>query len=117
METLQTHFAKSHNLRRSIMRRIWYAYAMSLILRPALVLGVLFGASAIAFWRLASISSIATNFLSVEIGNMPQYIARSMTEADVMTLICFLVLSTVTVLVVGRLMGSLLAYQSLRYRW
>ncbi len=100
--------AHERALRRRIMRRVYYAYGLSIIFRPALVLGVAFGASAIAFWRLVSISSIIDNLLRVQLGEMPWYVTGALKQADVMALLAFCVLCTVGMIIVMRLLATVL---------
>ncbi len=100
--------AQERALRRRIMRRVYYAYGLSIVWRPSLVLGMAFGASAIAFWRLVSISSIIDNLLRVQIGEMPWYVTGALKQADVMALLAFMVLCGVGTLIVLRLLATVL---------
>lgn len=114
METLQTEFAKSRRLRRAVMRRVWYVFALSIVLRPAIVLGAIFGASAIAFWKLVSITSIARNFLQVEVGHLPTYVSEALIKADATALLAFLGLTIVAMIVVGQMAARLLVSYRMR---
>ena len=114
METLQTQFAKNRRLRRAVMRRVWYVFALSIVLRPALLLGAVFGASAIAFWKLVSITSIVENFLQVEVGHLPTYVSEAMLQADTAALLAFLGLTVVALIVVGQMAARLLVSYRLR---
>ena len=87
-------------LRRAIMRRVWYAYGLSIMLRPAAIQGFLFGASMIGFWKLVSVMSIINNFLSIQVGELPRYILQALVQAHVLALIAFGVM-VFTVLSVG----------------
>jgi hypothetical protein len=102
METLENQFKRSLALRRVVMRRVWYVYALSIMLRPAVVLGFVFGASAIAFWRLVSITSIVENLLRVEIGQLPWYTTHAFLQADTAALLAFLGLAGVSFVVIFR---------------
>ena len=108
METLQNQFAKSRRLRRAVMRRVWYVFALSIVLRPAIVLGAIFGASAIAFWKLVSITSIVENFLQVEVGHLPTYVSEALIKADATALFAFLGLTIVAMIVVGQMAAALM---------
>ncbi|MCU0678804.1 MAG: hypothetical protein MUF19_04500 [Candidatus Pacebacteria bacterium] len=109
METLQTQLQKSRRLRQVVMRRVWYAFALSIVLRPAIVFGFLFGASAVAFWRLASITSIIENLLRVQLGELPRYTATALTQADTWSLVAFLGLMVAGTIVLTRMVVGLLA--------
>ncbi len=97
METLQQQFSNQKSRRRMLMRRVWYTFALSLIVRPSFVAGFAFGASAIAFWRLVSITSIVENFLATEVGQIPHYIWGSLAQADTAALLAFMVLTIVSI--------------------
>ena len=79
----------AQKLRNAIMRRVWYTYALSIVLRQSTVLGLAFGASVIGFWKLVSITSIVQNFLDVPIGQAPQFIVTSMMQAEMLALLAF----------------------------
>ena len=87
-------------LRRAIMRRVWYTYVFSLIIRQSTVWGVAFGASLIGFWKLVSITSIIQNFLTVPVGQVPMHILNSLMHAETIALIAFGII-VFTVLSVG----------------
>lgn len=107
MESLQTEFAKSLRLRRAIMRRVWYTFVLSIILRPALLLGAVFGGSAIAFWKLVSITSIIENTLRIELGHLPTFVSTALWQADTAALIAFLGLCFVGGIILVRLISGL----------
>lgn len=96
------------------MRRVWYVFALSIILRPALVFGFVFGASAIAFWRLASITSIIENLLRVEVGELPLYTVTAFVQADLWSLLAFVGLVLAGSVVVVRMGRGLLATHTWR---
>lgn len=87
-------------LQKAIMRRIWYTYALSLVLRQSAVWGLAFGASVIGFWKLVSITSIVQNFLNVPVGQAPTYVLQSVMQAEFFALIAFGII-VFTVLSVG----------------
>ena len=80
---------QSQKLRRAIMRRVWYAYGLSVVLSRAALQGFLFGASMIGFWKLVSVMSIINNFLSVRVGELPGYITQALMQAHALALIAF----------------------------
>ncbi len=113
METLQHQFTKTRHLRQAVMRRVWYVFVLSIVVRPAIVLGFVFGASAIAFWRLVSITSIVENFLKVEVGALPSYVGTALWQADMAALCAFLGLLVVSGVVVTRMLLTLVSKSSL----
>jgi hypothetical protein len=76
-------------IRRAIMRRVWYAYTLSIVLRQSALWGLAFGASVIGFWKLVSITSIIENFLNVPVGEAPSYVIHSMMQAEFLALAAF----------------------------
>ena len=114
METLQSQLDKSRRLRQVVMRRVWYVFALSIILRPAIVFGFVFGASAIAFWRLASVSSIIENLLRVEVGELPLYTVEAFVQADVWSVFAFLGLLVAGSMILVKMVSGLLAAHSWR---
>jgi hypothetical protein len=66
------------SIRGRIMRRVWYRFALSLLLSKAAAAGVLFGFSITLFFQLVSVPNIVKNLLSVELGNVPQYIWQTL---------------------------------------
>jgi hypothetical protein len=102
MKSLTLEFQKTRSLRRAIIRRIWYAFLLTTFLRPATVFGLLFGGSAIAFWRLVSITSIVENLIAVGPRNIPNFIANALALADTAALLAFAILCTVGVVATFR---------------
>jgi hypothetical protein len=105
METLQTQLAYAKTRRRGLMRRVWYIFFMSFVTRQSFVVGVIFGAALIAFWRLVSITSIINNILATEVGQLPYYVYTSLVGADTSALIIFMVLLALGVRVVSSLIA------------
>ena len=94
------------------MRRVWYVFFLSLMLRPALAMGMVFGASAIAFWQLVSIASIIENILNVQVGQLPTYTADALIQADLAALLAFSGLLFVTLFVVVRALAQFVTVTS-----
>jgi hypothetical protein len=107
METLHLQFSRNRHLRRSIMRRVWYIYGVSVVARPAFGLGFLFGASVIAFWRLVSVTSIILNLLNVRLGDVPQYTFISFEQADTFALMSFIFAFCIGIVVFFRMVRGL----------
>lgn len=107
MHTIHT----SLQVRRAIMRRVYYAYGLSIVLNPAIIRGFLFGASIIAFWQLVSISSIITNALNVRVGQLPTYIWQSLAHAEIFALCAFGII-VFTILSVGVKLPSLTIFNT-----
>lgn len=80
---------KSLKLRRAIMRRVWYAYGLSVVLSRAALQGFLFGASMIGFWKFASVMSIINNVLAIRVGELPNHVVHSIMQAHVLVLLSF----------------------------
>ncbi len=98
-------------LRRAIMRRVWYTFMVSVFVRPSTVHGFLFGASMIAFWKLVSVTSIANNVLSVRVGELPSYAWSALAHAETITLLVFGVIVFTTLSVGIRIPRFALQYR------
>lgn len=73
-----------HNLRsikRRIMMRVWYSYALSLVSRGGFVYGLALGGSVALFGRLTHVSAIAHNLLEVPVGSVPSFVWSTITSA------------------------------------
>ena len=82
------------------MRRVYYAYTLSIVLSQNTVLGFLFGASVIGFWKLVSVTSIINNILSTRVGELPSYSYHALVQAHTLALLAFGVI-VFTILSVG----------------
>ena len=91
---------KQLKLHKAIMRRIYYAYSLSVLLSQDTVLGFLFGSSVIGFWKLVSVTSIINNFLSIKVGDVPSYAYHSLVQAHALALLAFGII-VFTILSVG----------------
>jgi hypothetical protein len=69
------------SLHRAVMRRIYYAYAISITLHPMMWRGVFLGAAAVLLAQWLHVASIFKNFLSVPVGIVPQYIGSTVVNA------------------------------------
>ena len=101
----------SLKVKRAIMRRVYYAYGLSVTFSTATLRGFLFGASIIAFWQLVSISSIITNALNVRVGQLPAYVWQSFAHAEIFALCAFGIIAF-TILSVGIKLPSVTFHHS-----
>lgn len=69
------------HIQRNIMRRVYYAYAVSIMTSSAFWQGVVLGGSVALFGRLTHVASLAENFLNVPVGQTPAYVLQSVTGA------------------------------------
>jgi len=73
-----------HNLRsikRRIMMRVWYSYALSLLSRGGFFYGFALGGAVALFGRLTHVSAIMHNLLEVPLGGVPGYVWTTLTSA------------------------------------
>lgn len=108
METLTEQFKRHRALRARIMRRVWYAYVLSVVIRPAAGLGVLLGASAVALWQLVSLSSIIHNFLAVPVGQVPQFLSAAVAGAEFAVVASCAVMVCVSIVILLRVLARVL---------
>lgn len=69
------------SVQKAIMRRVYYAYALSIAAHPMMWRGVFLGAAALLLAQWLHVASIFKNFLSVPVGSVPQYIGSSVVNA------------------------------------
>lgn len=69
------------------MRRVYYAYAMSLLRHPAAFRGFIFGASFVLFLQLVSVPNILKNLLGMEVASVPTFILNAFMRGEVLTLL------------------------------
>lgn len=81
----------STNLHNSIMRRVYYAYALRLLLSRAFGYSVAFAATAFVFARMVSVSAIVHNMLSVPVGEVHRFLLGAFLNTEAWTLLVFLV--------------------------
>ncbi|MEZ4195033.1 MAG: hypothetical protein R3B53_01375 [Candidatus Paceibacterota bacterium] len=78
-------------LKKQIMRRVYYSYALSVLVSKATLRGFILGFSGFLFMHLVSLSSIVMNLLSVQVKAVPEYVWGTITGAvatgEFMTLI------------------------------
>ena len=93
------------NLHKTVMRRVYYSFALSFLSEKTLWQGVALGACIALFGRLTHVAAIARNLEATRIGDAPQFILSSfmhaLTHGEVLTaLVAFFILALTTVVVV-----------------
>jgi len=74
-------------LKRNIMRRVYYTYALSLAQHPAALHGALIGALSVALTFFVSIPNVIINILHIEVGQLVLYFYTSALTTEVWTLL------------------------------
>jgi Na+/H+-dicarboxylate symporter len=69
------------NLKKTIMRRVYYSYAISIATSTALWQGVLLGASIALFGRLTHVAAISHNVSSVPLSSTPDFVFHAFVNA------------------------------------
>ncbi len=99
------------NLKRQIMRRVYYSYALSFFLNSVFWQGVALGISSLLLAKWLHVASIVHNFLATPVSDLPQYVAGSfwgaITHGELLTAIVFVVAGMITVSVAYRLASAL----------
>lgn len=76
-------------LKRSIMRHIYYAYAISLFFKPAFTQGAALSVASLLLWQTVSLPDILKNFAATPVGQAPQFVWRAFTGTE--TVVLFLI--------------------------
>jgi hypothetical protein len=79
------------NLKKTIMRRVYYSYAVSFVSESMLWQGFVLGACIALFGRLTHVAAIAHNFGATKLENAPSFVWNSVAHAleggEVMTVL------------------------------
>ena len=78
---MEVTFTNQEQLKRRIMRRVWYSFAVSVLVSYATLRGFLLGFSGVLFIKLVSVPSILNNLLGVEVRAVPDYVWNSFAHA------------------------------------
>jgi hypothetical protein len=68
-------------LKNTIMRRVYYSYTVSLVTNPMFWHGLIFSVAGLILADWLHVASIISNFLSVPVGGVPNYIIGSIGSA------------------------------------
>lgn len=68
-------------IHKTIMRRVYYSYALSIVTSAALWQGALLGASIALFGRLTHVAAISHNFSSVPLSSAPGFVFNAFVNA------------------------------------
>jgi cell division protein FtsX len=81
-------------IHKTVMRRVYYSYALSVLSQPTLWQGLLLGACIALFGRLTHVASIAHNFAATRVENTPAFIwngfVNAYTNGEVLTVLVVL---------------------------
>lgn len=103
------------------MRRVYYAFVLSIATHTMFWRGVVLGAAAMLLARWLHVASIVNNFLSVPVGSTPSFVANSFvgaaTHGEMLTVATFVLAGVITVSCVYRLahdLGTTFFHQSMK---
>ena len=92
---------KSGNIQSTVMRRVYYSYALSIVSHGMFWQGMFLGAAAVLLARWLHVASSTKNLLSTPVGNVPQYLMNSwygaFTHGEVVTAVTFMLAGVVAV--------------------
>ena len=72
---------ESSSLQSTIMRRVYYSYALSIFTHAMFFQGVFLSVAALLLAQWLHVASIVHNFLAVPVGNVPNYVYSSFSSA------------------------------------
>lgn len=73
-------------LRRRIMYRIYYAYAISVVASPMTLRGMAFSVALAIFARQVHVASVFNNALATDLGQLPSFIWHAFARGEVLTI-------------------------------
>ena len=88
---------KDTHLQKNIMRRVYYAFLLRVATHPVTMHVVVLAGVVYALKEVLHIAAIYRNILQVPLGNVMQYLAKSLINTEMLTL-CLLALALATVL-------------------
>lgn len=87
-------------LQKKIMRRIYYAYTLSFALHSMFWRGIFLGAAAVLLADWLHVASIAHNFLSASVAQVPTYVGNTFihaaTQGELLTVVVFVAAFLIT---------------------
>lgn len=107
---------ESSQLHSAIMRRVYYAYAVRLILHPLTVSAAVFAVGLWAFASLVFVARILESMSTRPVGELPAYLFRVVVHSDVLTLVVTAVTAAAAIYLVWYALTLVQAYVHLRHR-
>lgn len=93
------------DLRRTIMRRVYYAYAIRSITHPIFVHTLAFGLCFLALSQVISIPDIWANIMEVKVGELAGYLWHALVTTRTLTLLLLGVMAFITLSLLWRMVG------------
>lgn len=94
------------SIEKTVMRRVYYSYGLSLF-GSAFWQGAVLGAAIATFGRLTHVAAIAKNFLDVPIGQVPGYVTdtfiNAITHGELLTVLVLLLAVMLSISFVRRI--------------
>lgn len=75
------------NLKKQIMRRVYYAYTLRLALHPFTTHGVLLAGCFFLMTYFVSFTHVVNNLLNIKVGQLGQYVATALADTELWTLL------------------------------
>jgi hypothetical protein len=98
-------------LHRTIMRRVYYSYALSFFTQTVFRQGVVLGAAVIMFGQLTHVASIMNNFLATPLSNVPNFIldafVHALSEGRLLTVLVVIMMVLLSVSISLRFLNSI----------
>lgn len=85
------------HLKQSIMRRIYYAYAIETITHPAFTHGVLMAVCTAGLTRFVSFGHVFENMMNVRLGGLGTFVVNALMSTESWTLFILMVLGALTI--------------------
>jgi hypothetical protein len=74
-------------LKRQIMRRVYYTYTLRIVTDPVNVYPFLMGVSLVLMTQFVSFTNVAQNLLAIEVGRIPVWAFNAVTSTEAPTLL------------------------------
>ncbi len=90
-------------LKQKIMRRVYYIFALRLILHPIFFHALLLGLSIFALSRVVSIPNVLVNLMDIKVGEVAEFFIGAFLYTEAITIVWLIIITLTSVSLLWRL--------------
>ena len=90
-------------LKQKIMRRVYYIFALRLILHPIFFHALLLGLSIFALSRVVSIPNVLSNLMNVKVGEVVEFFIGALLNTQAITIVWLTIITLISLSLLWRL--------------
>ena len=103
-------------LHKNIMRRVFYAFGLRLVLSPLALYGVMFLSGLLLLAKTVHVAKVWETFINQPVGKVPEFMITTLSHGEVLTLLS-LVFITISTFMICRALWSARFVFSHRQQW